>query len=104
MAVLVWITILFRYVPWLAWPLTIGLVGLVVWGVVKRKRRRAKQQRPVSAAATLAVSVPFGPEDTVDSIALKLIEAASRRGQRVSVAEARRVAEVELGKARGERA
>ncbi|MDR6623039.1 hypothetical protein [Sinomonas atrocyanea] len=103
-AFLAYVVMLFRYLPWLAWPLAALIVGLVVWGVVKRNLKRTAHRpalKPATAPATLDVTVPFGPDDTVDSIALKFIDAANARGQRVSVAEARRVAEVELRKARG---
>jgi hypothetical protein len=100
-ALIAYVGALFRYVPWLAWPLAIAAVALVVWGIVKTNRKRAAKAAPTPKPETLDVSVPFGPDDTVDSIALKLIDAAHRRGQRVTVTEARRVAEVELRKARG---
>lgn len=98
----------FVYFPLVAWPVTAVLLGLLVWWYVRRVRRiKRAHNRPAIAKprpTTLDVSVPFGPEDTADSIALKLIDAANARGQRVSVAEARRVAEAELRKARGETA
>lgn len=93
----------FVYFPWVAWPITAVLVGLFLWWYARRVQRIKSQRtaKPIPRPATLGVSVPFGPNDTVDSIALKLIDAANARGQRVSVAEARRVAALELRKARG---